>query len=393
MMNTPLFDFEISGAELNRAARWLDRLAPGRVEAGREYLSGIHVFADLQGMQVHLSGTNLEVYGVATCPTIVRTSGRSVVSARLLAAIGKTCKQSDTLKFESHGSRITVSAKSATWTLPTMSETYWPSYSLRGDLLAELDTRELTRALQRVSGAVSKELVMPTWGGLAVEVNGNSNVRIAATDKYRLAVATIPAQTFVQKHEVRVPAVALDRALMGSTESVTTSLSANEGGCIVSGKGFRASTRLLSEYPAWQRLVPDEPGGVGSMRVNTSDLKEAMARAAVVQTDEVPFFLEIEPDTLTLIADGEDFGHANATCSAQIEGDVHDTVALRAGYLPDIVSGCGSEAIEFTFGEHPLAPVIAYPVNADGVIEDDYVHIVRPIDLARKVRAAKKGRK
>lgn len=392
-MNAPLFDFEISGAELNRAARWLDRLAPGRVDAGREYLSGIHVFADLAGMQVHLSGTNLETYGVASCPTIVRSSGRTIVSARLMAAIAKTCKPSEVLRFESHGSRVTASTKSATWTLPTMSETYWPSYSLRGDLLAELDTRDLTRALQRVSGAVSKELVMPTWGGLAIEVNGDGRVRIAATDKYRLAVATISAQTYVQKQEVRVPAVALDRALMGSTEAVTTSLSASEGGCILSGKGFRASTRLLTEYPAWQRLVPKEPGGLGSMRVGASDLKEAMARAAVVQTDEVPFFLEIEPDSLTLIADGEDSGYANATCSVQTEGEIHPTIALRAGYLPDLVNGCGSESIEFTFGEHRLAPVIAYPVNADGVVEDDYVHIVRPVDLSRRVRAAKKGRK
>lgn len=389
-MDSPLFKFEISGAELNRAARWLDVLAFGRPVPGQEYLSGIHVFADEQGSQVAFSGTDLDTYGVAVSPCTVRSSGRTVIPARLLAAIAKACTNKEVLTFaDNDGGTCSVVGTSSSWTIPTMRDDHWPKFALRGDLLAELRSEDVTRAYGRVSASLAKEKIAPTWGGMAIDIRPGEDMRLVATDGFRMSVVSVPGQVFAtERKNIILPGTAFDRALKGAVEGSLMSLSVNQGGFIVSGRGYRAYTRQLTEYPDWTRGLPKEHPNHSAVRVSVKELKDAIGRVSVLVEDALPLIMEMDVNGVTMSTTEDAKGTAHAFCEAHIQGEPHASVAFRPGYLNDILSTVDTKDVLFKFGKRATDALVAVGLDSDGAELPDWIHIVRPIDLSRRKKKA-----
>ena len=381
--------FDIDGEELNRLARWLDKLAPGRAESGREYLSGILIDADVESATITFSATDLESYGVGISKdAIVRESGRVIVSARLLAAIGKACGKTETLKCQNVSGTVRVVGKSATWEMPTMDNQYWPEFEMSGDLSATCNTADLVRAFTRVHAAADKAMMSPCWGGIAIEVIGGERLKIATTDGYRLAVAYVDCESFVTEAHVVVATSALERALSGSETSGDTTMSLSGGTLVVSGAGYRASVRRLAEFPKWQRLVPAELPSHASAKVDVKDLRNALACTSVIRQSDTPVVMELSLGELIVTSTSGAHGSASATCEAEITGEPHEFVALNPQYLSDILTGIDAQTVDMRFSEKPLGLVVCVPVDKSGDVMDDYLHLVRPIDLARRTKGA-----
>jgi DNA polymerase III sliding clamp (beta) subunit (PCNA family) len=389
----PLFRFEISGSELRRAAGWLEKLAIGRVQAGAEHLSGVLLRADLAAMQVSFSATDLQMYGVSLADTKVHESGQAVVSANLLWQIAKTCKTDEVLTFEQTASYVDVSAGSASWRLPRITDDYWQPWTMRGEMLAEVETVEFARACTRVKPAVDKEVIKPFWGGLALGISP-ARVTVCATDGFRVALAHVPAQTFVDDAELWVPESCVARSLAGAQTGATLAINrtpehTTDEGAIFSGPGFRARSRLLTEYALW-RKTETLIAQTGHSRV-VLDVKEALgaiARIGFLVQEGAPLRMEIGDEDVTFSVAEEDNvkGSGASACSADVSEIHHESVVFRAGYLDDLLKGVDAPTAEIVFGPKPFNPVVAYPLDVEGNRVGDYLHMVKPINLSLRKR-------
>ncbi|WP_062211178.1 MerR family transcriptional regulator [Streptomyces sp. NBRC 109706] len=116
---------------------------------------------------------------------------------------------------------------------------------------------ELAQALDAVRFAVGSDPELPSLHGVLLDHEGDE-LRLVATDRYRLAVATVPAAEGAEERRVRalVPTPLVDamRALLTEDESATLTLSSDEVSLNVGGR-LASGAALEHEYPDYRRLI------------------------------------------------------------------------------------------------------------------------------------------
>ncbi|SFE22360.1 DNA polymerase III beta subunit family protein [Actinopolyspora alba] len=151
---------------------------------------------------------------------------------------------------------------------------------------AELDWTTFTHQAQRVLVAADtdREPAMPALSGVSVTITPNQ-LRLVATDRYRLAIADCPATTTHDTEQtVLIPAGLLasvitrltgQRLHIGLTESGMTTLTTETTTVIATAPDEH------SRYPKWERMMPT--GGT-TVRFERDPLARAANTAAALTT-------------------------------------------------------------------------------------------------------------
>lgn len=213
---------------------------------------------------------------------------------------------------------------------------------------------ELAAALDAVRFATSTDPELPMLGGVLFDVEGDE-LRLVATDRYRLAVArTGTAGHGGARTQVIVPGPLADavRALTGSQGTVRLTV---DGDRLTLEAGDRqAAGRCLDhEFPDYRRLV-QVPAG---RRV----LVEVPAFQETLRSGPVRMSEGTEPDALSVLRALDD--DTVALCE---EGDGHpDDVALNRAFLLDALTAGARDRLILEFGA-PTAPVAVRRPDEEG---------------------------
>ena len=166
-----------------------------------------------------------------------------------------------------------------------------------------LTAADLDAVLRNVRYVVSADPELPALGAVLLELDGTS-LTAAATDRYRLAVSSVPAVA-VQGPEVSVlvPAQLVDQVLglVPQPDAVVT-LSVDGAEITVSGSGDALrGQRLDHEFPDYRRLL----GGEGTHRIPV-DVAELRAQlgAAPTRTVRRQDGVDCQVSVLTMERDG-----------------------------------------------------------------------------------------
>lgn len=378
--------FRVDRDVLADAVAWVARSLPTRPSL--PVLSGLLI--DAKDGELVLSGFDYETSARVTVPAEIAEEGSALVLGRLLADIGRSLP-SQPVEIAAEGGKVVLTCRSSRFTMQTLPLEDYPalpempaaSGTVKGDAFAS--------AVAQVAVAAGRDEMLPVLTGVRIEING-SEVTLAATDRYRLAVREFvwsPGQSDATATALVPARVLADtaKALAGGSD-VTIALSAPGSGVGEGLVGFsgtsggsmrRTTTRLLDgEFPKYRTLFPAEQRTFA--RMETAPLVESLKRVALVAERNTPVRLTFEDGQATLDAGSSEDAQASESLEATIEGDSIMT-GFNPHYLLDGLGVVDAPYVQFAFTESGK-PVVVTPVPAaDAEPNTDYRYLLMPVRL------------
>ena len=228
--------FRVEREALGEAVAWVARELPARPVI--PVLSGLLMQASGAGLT--LSCFDYEVSARVTVPAEVEEPGTALVPGRLLAEITRSLPPRD-VEFSSPDDMLRVACGSAEFELVSLPVEEYPGLPEPPALAGTVDGGVLAAAAAQVVPSASRDDTLPMLTGVCLDVSG-TEMTLAATDRYRLAVRTVPWTPAVPglRAAALVPARTLADVArtMGPGVPVTIAFSVPEHG---EGPGGRAS--------------------------------------------------------------------------------------------------------------------------------------------------------
>ena len=368
--------FRIERDALADAVAWSARSLPARPAA--PVLAGL--LLEVSDDQLTISGFDYEVSTQAQLEVTGGSSGRALVSGRLLADIAKALP-AHPVEFVADGSRVSISCGSARFTLPTMPDEDYPRLPDLPSTAGTVSSAVFARAVSQVAIAAGRDDTLPMLTGVRLEIEGD-RLTLAATDRYRLAVRELtwnPANAATADAQVLVPARTLNeaaRSLTGESELTISLASSGPGEGIIgfSGTGRRTTTRLLdAQFPPYRTLLPSDFAVTAEVPVNA--LTEAVKRVALVAERGNPVRLQFADGGLTLTAGGDDEGRAEENLEADFEGE-GITTAFNPSFLLEGLNAMEEPVARLLFTT-PTKPAVLRPAGGN----NDYTYLIMPVRM------------
>jgi len=369
---------------LTDAVVWTARSLPARPPL--QVLLGLLLEVDEHG-SLSVSGFDYEVSSRISVDCMSAAAGRVLVPGRLLADIVRALPAAPVdLRLE--GTRVVLTCGPARFTLPTMPVEDYPALPPMPTTAGALESDVFGAAVAQVALAAGRDDTLPVLTGVRIEIEGEQ-LTLAATDRYRLAVRTLPwrpEQTGLSTRAL-VPARTLNetaRALTGGPE-VTLALSAGgsgEGMIGFEGGGRRTTSRLLEgEFPKYRSLLPSESSATAG--VTTAALVEAIKRVALVAARNAPVRLDFSADGVVLEAGGADDAQASERVECAWEGEAM-TIAFNPQYLLDGLGAVDSDSttLSFTGPTRPAVLTGKRPPEPGSGETADYRYLLMPVRLS-----------
>jgi DNA polymerase III subunit beta len=334
--------FRVEQDALADAVAWSARSLPSRPPL--PLLAGL-VLAVTDGT-LTVSGFDYEISTEATLDATAERDGRALVSGRLLAEITRSLPSSP-VEVRTDGAQVLVSCGTARFALPTMSVDDYPELPAMPSVAGSVGSDAFAAAVSSVAVAAGRDETLPVLTGVQLTIEG-AELTLAGTDRYRLAVRTLPwePQDAFGSATALVPARTLAESARSMTGGAHVTI-AFEAGALGAGLiGFeggsrRITTRLLDgEFPKYRSLLPTETSATA--RLPTSALTESVRRVALVAQRTTPVRLSFAPTELTLEAGGSDEAHASETLEASYEGEPM-TIAFNPTFLLDGLGALDSD--------------------------------------------------
>ncbi|MEV6269489.1 DNA polymerase III subunit beta [Kribbella sp. NPDC051936] len=366
---------------LAEAVGWVARGLPSRPSV--PILAGMLVEA--ADGQVTVSGFDYESSAQVSVPAEVADEGRVLVSGRLLSDICKSMPR-DSVDLSGEAARVQVSSGAARFVLHTLPLDEYPPLPEVPAASGIVDAEVFMRAVAQVVSAAGRDDTLPVFTGIRLEIRG-STISLLATDRYRLAVRTVPWQPVDPALETNalVPAKLLaDVAKAMSGHDITLSLGstgAGDGLIGFEGGGRHATSRLIDgEFPKVRGLIPAESAITSTVTVQTAALVEAVKRVALVAERSAPVRLTFADGTATLDAGNGEEAQASESVEVTLNGDPVVT-GFNAGYLLDGLASLGAPIAHFAFTQPTKPANLTGLSSPEDTPPSDAAYILMPMRL------------
>lgn len=378
--------FRVERDLLADAVAWTARALPNRPPM--PVLGGLLLTVEDSSLSV--AGFDYEVSAQVTLAVHAVSSGRSLVSGRLLADITRSLPPHP-VEIAVDGPQLSLRCGNATFTLPTMPVEDYPSLPDMPTTAGTVRADAFATAVGQVAVAAGRDDTLPMLTGVRMEIDGE-RITLAATDRYRLAVRTLTwkPEGPGSSAAVLVPARTLQEAaktLVGGADDVTIALSgsgAGEGLIGFAAVDRRLTTRLLdAQFPSYQSLWPVEFTGTGELPVGA--FVEAAKRVSLLADRGTPVRLQFETGGVTLTAGGDDSGRAEERVEVVYDGEPM-TIAFNPTFLLDGVTSITGDTARIAFTT-PLKPAVLSAGGGTAGADDaaggvpDYRYLVQPVRM------------
>jgi DNA polymerase-3 subunit beta len=252
--------FRVEREALGEAVAWVARELPARPVI--PVLSGLLMQASGAGLT--LSCFDYEVSARVSVPAEVDEGGTALVPGRLLAEITRSLPPRD-VEFSSPDDMLRMACGSAEFELVSLPVDEYPGLPEPPAAAGTVDGGVLAAAAAQVVPSASRDDTLPMLTGVCLDVSG-TEMTLAATDRYRLAVRTVPWTPAVPglRAAALVPARTLADVArtMGHGVPVTIAFSVPEqvGGGSLAGAASGGASGAGEPRPA-EGMISFEGGG------------------------------------------------------------------------------------------------------------------------------------
>ena len=378
--------FQVNKDVLSEAVSFAVRLLPQRTTL--PILGGILIEADANALR--LSVFDYEVSAQAEIVAKVETSGRVLVSGRLLSEIASKLPNAP-VEFATDGTKVTVSCGSTKFSLLTMPVEEYPTLPEIPAVSGTITGEAFANAVGQIAVAASKDDVTPVLTGVQIEASEKS-LSFVATDRYRVALreAAWNGTKAAEGAIALVPARTLQEVAktFGNQGDIQISIAKTDDREMIAFKANnRSVTSLLlkGNFPPVKSLFPADIDNYAV--ITTQDLIDSTRRVSLVLEREAPLRFNFEESKVSLEATGNETAQASESISAELEGK-EIVVSLKPQFLIDGLAGVHSEFVKiaFTNNDNPNKPgpvLISSHGSKEKTEADSYRYLLQPNLLVR----------
>lgn len=349
----------------------------GRAVAGRggalPVLSGVRM--EVKGDRLHVAGSDLDLTIQVDVGVAGSADGVCVVPARLAADIVRALEPG-AVSIEAGDDEVRITSGRSQFAVRMLPAGEFPR--LPAPAPAEgvtIGAAELAEALRQVVRAASGDDARPILTGVLMTAE-EGNLRLVATDSYRLAVRDLPGASVLREgQKVLVPSKALAelQRLLASAEQVAIHLGEHEASFTVAD--VRLTTRLIEgEFPNYRQLIPSSHPN--RLIVGKEPLLDAVRRVKLLVRDATtPVRIALRADGIELTVVTQEVGQATEDVDAKYEG-TEITVAFNPTYLIDGIEAIDGDEVQLETID-ALRPAVIRPTEGA-----DYLYLLMPVRVS-----------
>jgi DNA polymerase III subunit beta len=303
-------------------------------------LSGVHVQA--KDGAIELRATDMEIGLRVPLEGEVVREGAVVLPARLLVDVVRALPSDElTLELRAAEQDVELNSGSATFHIRTLRLEDFPPLPEPEEDRLDVPGPALVETVIKVARAASRDETRPVLTGILVSA-GEQELRMAATDSYRLAVKDTQLEApLARSFEANVPARALQELTRivqhGSAERIAVSLRANQ--VVFEAAGVVLSSRLIDgQFPNVRQLLPE--GYEHELTLKGTEIADVVRRISLLAQKNAPLRLSFAEGELTVSARTPDVGEARETVPVPFQGE-----PFEIGFNPEFLRD-GLEALE-----------------------------------------------
>lgn len=346
----------------------------GRAVSTRGGLPGLTgIRAQLQGDQLTLTGSDLDLTISTTVTVSGESDGVSVIPARLASDIVRAV-QPGAVSFAAESESLSIQAGRSEFSIRLISGDDFPQISALDADPVQLASAQLADALKQVVLAASSDDSRPILTGvlMAAEADG---LRLVATDSYRLSLRDVSqASVLAEGQSVLIPSRALGELnrVLAQGDQVTLRLGTNQASFEVGS--VTLVTRLIEgDFPNYRGLIPESHPN--TLTVNREELLDALRRVKLLARESTPIRIEMSEDGMELVAITQDVGTARESLESTYVGS-NLTVAFNPQYLLEGVEVAPGEEITLSTIDE-LKPALVRAVGFDG-----FLYLLMPVRVS-----------
>ncbi|MFE6932495.1 DNA polymerase III subunit beta [Streptomyces sp. NPDC057699] len=328
-------EFRIERGALTDAVARAARVLPARSPV--PVLGGLLLDADAGRLRV--SGLDFEASSRVETEAHTVRPGKVLVMGRRLLDICKVLPEGP-VECALEGSRFTVVGDGSRFGLSVLPLDDYPALPPLPEVRGAVDAGEFASAVAQVAVAAGRDDTLPTLTGIRIGLDGTT-MTLAATDRYRFAVRTLPFKATAP--EVAADVVVSARRLaeiarsLGGSGQVDVAVDGGSAG--FEHAGTRTTVRLLDgRLPRHDKLFALTDPAV--VELDRARLVEAVKRVSVVADGGSPLQMTFSagPEGSVLLQAGFEDDVASQRLPAVSASAVEMAVAFNPAYLMDALS-------------------------------------------------------
>jgi DNA polymerase III subunit beta len=321
-----------------------------------------------------ISSTNLEIAITTQVRCKVEMDGEiTVVGKTINELVGNLPNTNITI--ETKGGELKIEAENYHTSIKTLSAEEFPLIpQVEGGKSFSIDSQELKISLDQVVFAASTNQTQPEISGVLIS-QGDGELRIAATDRYRLAEKKLSLKGVVaNSHDMIVPqkTIAELGRIIGNQKG-QVEITSNETQISISFNDTQIVSRLIDgQYPDYKQIIP--ASFTTLVDTGKSALISALRAVAVFShsSNSVRFEFSSEKQAVILTTESSELGNSEVSLPSKIEGE-SKTVILNHHYILDCLGNIDSDMVVMKVIDDN-SPSLIVPKD-----KNDYIYLVMPI--------------
>ena len=300
----------------------------------------------VQGGQLSLTGTDLEVEMVSRIAVEDAQDGETTIPARKLFEIVRALPDGSRVTVSQTGEKITVQAGRSRFTLATLPANDFPSVDeVEATERVAVPESALKELIERTAFAMAQQDVRYYLNGLLFDLR-DQLLRCVATDGHRLALCETALENSTgSKRQIIVPrkgVTELQRLLEGGDREVE--LEVGRSHVRVKRDDVTFTSKLIDgRFPEYEAEIPS--GADREVKVGRETLRASLLRAAILSNEKYRGVrVEVTPGQLKISAHNPEQEEAQEEIEAETQ--VSDlAIGFNVNYLLDALSALRDEHI------------------------------------------------
>ena len=361
-----------SKSALSSALSALSRIIPAR--AAHPILNGFMIFTRDDTLVVQ--ATDLDLSLTMTIPAEVEIEGCTVVAGRHLTELVRRLPDGGlTVQLIDDTQQLEVLYKKASVRINTWVPAEFPSLPTPPTLnRVAIDGSLWKNILKKVAIAAAPQEVRPNYAGVYMQFQ-SGQMKLVATDTYRLAFLVIPYQGEISDCALFIPVRPLSEVsrLLGDDQQLQ--IFWDQSTICFQTETFTMTARLMdAQFPAYEKVIPKE--NRLRIRIDKELLNSTLERAALfneLPSQQAVVNLRVEAGVLFISAEAAQVGSIKEEIQL-ISSDGEETEALfTTRYLLDPLKVIDQEEVLLCLNG-PRYPAVYLE---DGDVS--YLHLILPV--------------
>jgi len=311
-----------------------------------------NLLMEVEGENLRISATDLDLGVCCNCPVKVKTPGSGTIPAKRLIEIVRSLPEAEVhfKALENHW--IQVTCERSSFKLVGMAKDNFPMLPVVPPALAALPANVLATAIQKTVFAISNEESRYTLNGALLLLRPGS-VAMVATDGHRLALIERDIEVAGLKNELKLLIAKkamgeLVRLLSEGEGELPVSISKDEGHLFLSlGQRVLICRMLTGQFPNYEAVLPRENSRV--LQLEKESISAAVRRVALLADERTRAVrIHVENGQLEISSSSGEYGEAREVLDTAYQDEAMQ-IGFNYQYLLDffnVVEGAGKISLE-----------------------------------------------